>query len=60
VIQGDEDAITGLGRGVALAEAIPGAQLELIAGGGHIPNTRDPVRVNLLIRTFVAACEAER
>lgn len=53
VIQGDADAVTGLGRGLALAEAIPNARLVTIAGGGHIPNTRDPVVVNLLIRDFV-------
>jgi len=53
VIQGDADAVTGLGRGIALAEAIPNARLATIAGGGHIPNARDPVVVNLLIRDFV-------
>jgi pimeloyl-ACP methyl ester carboxylesterase len=53
VIQGDEDAITGMGRGAALADAIPGAQLVTIAGGGHIPNVRDPILVNRLIRGFL-------
>ena len=54
VIQGAADAITGPGRGFALAGAIPGARLVTIADGGHIPNARDPVLVNLLIRDFVA------
>jgi pimeloyl-ACP methyl ester carboxylesterase len=53
VIQGLDDAITGPGRGVALAEAIEGARLVTIEGGGHINNSRDPVLVNLLIRDFV-------
>jgi len=53
VIQGDADAVTGPGRGFALAEAIPNARLATIRGGGHIPNARDPVRINLLIRDFV-------
>jgi pimeloyl-ACP methyl ester carboxylesterase len=53
VIQGDEDAITGVGHGMALAEAIPGAELVTIVGGGHIPNARDPILVNLLIRAFL-------
>jgi pimeloyl-ACP methyl ester carboxylesterase len=57
VIQGDRDAVSGPGRGVALTEAIPGARLELIAGGGHFPPTRDPVRVNLLIRDFMDRLE---
>ena len=42
-------------RGYALAEAIPGARLVTLAGAGHIPNARDPVMVNLLIREFVAS-----
>jgi pimeloyl-ACP methyl ester carboxylesterase len=53
VIQGTDDAITGLSRGVELAKAIPGARLETTEGGGHIQNARDPVRTNLLIREFV-------
>lgn len=53
VIQGDADAITGPQRGFALADAIPGADLVTIAGGGHILNAREPVLVNLLIRDFV-------
>ena len=55
VIQGDEDAITGPTRGIRLAEAIPGARLEMIRGGGHINEARDPVRVNLLIEELVAS-----
>ena len=58
VIQGDADAVTGPGRGLALAEAIPGARLVMLAGGGHIPNARHPVRFNLLIRDFVMGLEA--
>ncbi len=58
VIQGDADAVTGPDRGVALAGAIPYAHLATIAGGGHIPNVRDPVRVNLLIRDFMSGLEA--
>ena len=33
--------------------AIPRARLELIDGGGHMVNARDPIRVNLLIRDFI-------
>jgi pimeloyl-ACP methyl ester carboxylesterase len=53
VIQGDQDAVTGPGRGIALAEAIPNAVLATVAGGGHILNAREPVLVNLLIRDFI-------
>lgn len=57
VIQGDSDAITGPERGSALADAIPGAELVTIAGGGHILNAREPVLVNLQIRDFIRSLE---
>lgn len=59
IIQGEADAITGVGRGVALAEAIPGAELVVVAGGGHILNAREPVLVNHLIRDFIATLGKE-
>ena len=57
VIQGTNDRITHVSQGSGLADAIPGARLELIEGGGHIVNARDPVRVNLLLRDFVAGID---
>jgi pimeloyl-ACP methyl ester carboxylesterase/predicted glycosyltransferase len=51
VIQGTADAITGPGRGIALAEAT-GGDLTLLDGSGHGPHVRDPVKVNLLLRDF--------
>jgi pimeloyl-ACP methyl ester carboxylesterase/predicted glycosyltransferase len=53
VIQGTNDGITGPGRGIALAEAT-GGRLVLLEGSGHGPHVRDPVKVNHLIRDFVA------
>ncbi|MFL6270043.1 MAG: alpha/beta fold hydrolase [Actinomycetes bacterium] len=52
VIHGDDDQISPVGRGRALAEATGGA-LVVLEGAGHIPLARDPVKVNLLIREFV-------
>ena len=52
VLQGTEDAITGVGRGIGLADAT-GGELVLLEGSGHGPHVRDPVRVNLLLRDFV-------
>ena len=60
VIQGDEDAVTGPGRGFALADAIPHAALVTVAGGGHILNAREPVLVNLLIRDFIRTLAGDR
>jgi pimeloyl-ACP methyl ester carboxylesterase/predicted glycosyltransferase len=53
VIQGEHDAISDASRGVALAEDT-GGRLVLLEGSGHAPHVRDPVKVNLLLRDFVA------
>jgi pimeloyl-ACP methyl ester carboxylesterase len=52
VVHGDEDQISHVRRGRALAEATGGG-LVVLEGAGHIPIARDPVKVNLLIREFV-------
>jgi predicted glycosyltransferase len=56
VIQGVDDAIVGPGAGRKLAAAL-GARARLVelAGSGHSPHARDPVKVNLLIREFIEA-----
>ena len=53
VMHGDADAIQPYARGVALAEAT-GGTLVTLEGSGHLPQARDPVKVNLLLRDFVA------
>ena len=55
VVQGDTDLITGPEAGVALAQALD-CPLVMLEGSGHGPQSRDPVAVNLLLRTF--ACPA--
>lgn len=52
VIHGSEDRIRPHASGQELADALS-ARFVTIEGGGHIPNARDPVRVNLAIRDFV-------
>jgi pimeloyl-ACP methyl ester carboxylesterase len=52
VIHGDEDAIRPHAQGAALAAATRG-RLVTLAGSGHLPQARDPVKVNLLLREFV-------
>jgi pimeloyl-ACP methyl ester carboxylesterase/predicted glycosyltransferase len=60
VIQGTDDAIVGPDAGPRLAEAL-GGQVRLIelAGSGHSPHARDPVKINLLIREFVEALKPD-
>src|SRR4051794_9049040 len=59
VIQGTKDGITGKHRGIALAEA-SGGELALLDGSGHGPHVRDPVKVNLLLRDFIAPARPPR
>ncbi len=59
VIQGTTDAITGMSRGVSLAEAT-GGELVLLEGSGHGPHVRDPVKVNLLLRDFLVPPQPTR
>jgi pimeloyl-ACP methyl ester carboxylesterase len=57
VVHGSKDEISPLRTGRALAEATGGA-LVVVEGGGHIPQARDPVRVNLLLREFAGSLPA--
>jgi len=50
-IHGDRDMISPLSRAQRIAE-LTGGECVVIAGGGHIPLTRDPVKINHLIHDF--------
>jgi pimeloyl-ACP methyl ester carboxylesterase len=51
VMHGTQDAVRAYAGGEALADCTGGA-LVTLAGAGHFPHARDPVRVNLLIKRF--------
>ena len=51
VIHGDDDRVVSYEVGVKAAR-LSGGELVTFAGSGHIPNVRDPVRFNLLLREF--------
>jgi pimeloyl-ACP methyl ester carboxylesterase/predicted glycosyltransferase len=53
VIHGGDDSIGSVSRGAAFAEQT-GGELVVLDGSGHAPHVRDPVKVNLLLREFVA------
>jgi pimeloyl-ACP methyl ester carboxylesterase/predicted glycosyltransferase len=53
VIHGDRDLIRPHAQGKALAEAT-GGDLVTFEGSGHLPNARDPVPVNLLLRDLIS------
>jgi len=53
MIHGTDDHVTYHESSSVLQEMIPGSELVLIDGAGHIPNVRYPVKVNHLIKDFV-------
>jgi pimeloyl-ACP methyl ester carboxylesterase len=57
VVHGDDDHVVAARHGRALAAAT-GGRLVVLGGAGHIPNARDPVRVNRLIREFAESLPA--
>jgi pimeloyl-ACP methyl ester carboxylesterase len=60
MIQGQEDRITpAAANAVLLAQAVPHAQLTMLAGCGHLPEAEMPVRVNDLVREFLAGGHPE-
>jgi len=53
VVCGTEDALPGAGQARAVADAIPGARLELMEGLGHSPHIEAPAAFNRLISDFL-------
>jgi pimeloyl-ACP methyl ester carboxylesterase/predicted glycosyltransferase len=53
VIHGRDDAVRPHDSGAVLAE-LTGGTLVTLEGSGHCPQARDPVKVNLLLRDFIA------
>ena len=59
VIHGRDDAIRPYESGARLAELANGA-LTVLDGSGHLPHARDPVKVNHLLRDFIAPAPPPR
>jgi pimeloyl-ACP methyl ester carboxylesterase/predicted glycosyltransferase len=58
VIHGTEDRCQPVARGQQMAELTGGA-LAVLEGAGHLPQGREPVKVNRLIKEFVDSIEGE-
>jgi 3-oxoadipate enol-lactonase len=56
VITGDGDRLIPPETSAAMADAIPGARLEILPGVGHLTNVEAPVRFTELLRAHVASC----
>lgn len=52
VLHGDADRIIDVSTGYALAGLL-NCPIEIVRGGGHLPNLRHPVRFNHVLRDFV-------
>lgn len=59
ILVGDEDAITPPALSEELAELIPGARLEVIAGASHLANLDQPGEFNRLVDDFLSAVETQ-
>jgi pimeloyl-ACP methyl ester carboxylesterase/predicted glycosyltransferase len=59
VIHGTDDAVRPFVAGAEVAQEM-GGELVALEGSGHCPHARDPVRVNLLLRDFIAPRPAPR
>lgn len=53
VLHGELDKIVPLDMGIALANALPDAELMVLAGAGHVPTLTQPTRVANAIRDFL-------
>jgi 3-oxoadipate enol-lactonase len=58
IVVGEHDAITRVEESQAMAEAIPGATLHIIADAGHLSNLEQPEAFNDALRQLVARVEA--
>jgi pimeloyl-ACP methyl ester carboxylesterase len=54
VVCGSEDALAGAGQARAVADAIGGSRLELMAGLGHSPHIEAPAAFNKLVADFLS------
>ncbi len=53
LIHGEDDRICPIANSQSLAAARPDWEFVTLSGAGHLPNVREPVRVNLLIKDFL-------
>jgi pimeloyl-ACP methyl ester carboxylesterase/predicted glycosyltransferase len=58
VIHGTEDQCQPVARGERLAE-LTGGDLVVLEGAGHLPQGREPVKVNRLVKEFVDRIEGD-
>jgi pimeloyl-ACP methyl ester carboxylesterase len=55
VVVGAEDTLSPVAEAQAIADAVPGARLEVLPGAGHLTAMEVPDRFNAVVREFVSA-----
>jgi 3-oxoadipate enol-lactonase len=55
VIVGSEDTATPVAKAEAIAAAISGSRLDVLAGVGHVSTLEDPARINACIADFLGS-----
>lgn len=53
IVVGEEDALTPVEESRKMAAVIPGAQLEILPGAGHLSNLEQPARFNTALARFL-------
>ena len=53
VVVGEEDGLTPVADARILADGIPGAELEVLPGAGHLANLEDPAAFNAALTSFL-------
>lgn len=53
ILPGSDDALIPLSEAQAMAQAIPGATLQVIPGAGHLPNLEQPEAFNAALSAFL-------
>ena len=53
IIHGTEDGVIPFNNSQDVQATIPGSELFVIEGGGHAPNVRDAVRINLVVHELL-------
>jgi pimeloyl-ACP methyl ester carboxylesterase len=54
IVVGEEDTLTPPDQARVMAQAIPGAQLAIIPGAGHLPPVEQPVSTTKALREFLS------
>lgn len=59
IIHGLDDQIVPIAEAQKMHEMIPGANMQIIAGAGHLPNLEQPEVFNMVVRNFIKSIKSK-